>query len=95
MTAETLRANVLRRIDEARERHIQALRRCKYQPAVIHKEGAVVPPSSVEQIALYANQTNASIEMLDGISLIINEEFRKLTQPETPQEKKPKPKELY
>lgn len=81
MTAAILRDAVMRRLDEARQRHLLALRMCKYQPAAGTDKG-IVPAVTVEQIALFANQTNASIEMLDGIADILNHEFRKLTEPE-------------
>lgn len=97
MSAENLRAAVNKRIAVAREQHIKALRRCKYHPAVVHKEGAVIPPMTCENIALFAAQTNASIEMLDGIRALIDEEFEKIMRPEQktdPKEKKVV-KEIY
>lgn len=97
MSAENLRAAVHKRIDEAREQHIKALRRCKYHPAVLHKEGAVIPAADCNAIALFAVQTNASIEMLDGLREILDSEFNKIMRPEQktdPKEKK-KPQEMY
>lgn len=82
MSAEVLRSNIIRQLAEAREKHIKALRLCKYQPAVGTDKG-IVPAVNTESIALYANQTNAWIEAIDMISELVEAEARKIMQPES------------
>lgn len=89
MSATLLRDAVIHRLKSAREQHIKSLRHCRYQPAVGIDKG-ILPATTAENIALFANQTNAWIEALDSISEIIDQEHKKLTQPEGPAVAKPK-----
>lgn len=81
MTAAIIRDAAVKRLSEVREKSISALRFCKYMPATGTDKG-MIQPQSCEEIALKANEANAWIEAMDGAIEILNQEFRKLTEPE-------------
>ena len=83
MSADLLARKVTARLREIREDKINALRRCKPRaPMVI--EGAAVPAATAEEIAFFAIDTNATIDAINMLMLVVEEEYKKLTNPEEP-----------
>lgn len=86
VTADLLRQRVLARLTELRADKVNSLRRCKPRSAMVMRDGAVIAASTPDEIAMFAVDTNASIDALDIAINAINEEFRKLTSPEQPED---------
>lgn len=86
MTTEILRSALVRRVGELREKSIRALRLCKFTPATSNDKGGVIQPTSVEEIALRANECNAWIEACDGFLAMVEAESKKILQPEQAQQ---------
>lgn len=104
MTADLLSQRVLSRLRERRNDSVMRLRLCKPRSPIVQGAGnggasvAVIPPASVEEIALFAVDVNATVDALDNAIAIIQEEFKKITSPEQPDEdadSKPKGKDFY
>jgi|TARA_R110000868_G_scaffold154926_1_gene381228 hypothetical protein len=83
MSADLLARKVTARLRELREDKINALRRCKPRaPMVV--EGATVPSATCEEIALFAVDTNATIDAINMLMSVVEEEYKKLINPEEP-----------
>lgn len=85
MSIDLLRQRVLARLTELRAEKVNNLRRCKPRSALVLDKGAVVESPSCEEIALFAVDTNATIDAIDLTIAAINEEFKKITSPEEPE----------
>lgn len=94
MSADVLCNRVLAALRESRVAAVAKLRNCKPRAPIQMPDGAVVPPATAEEIALYAVEVNATVDTLDRAISLIQDEFKKLTSPEQPDEPiKPKGKE--
>lgn len=96
MSADVLCNRVLAALKESRADAVGKLRNCKPRAPIQMPDGAVVPPSSAEEIALYAVEVNATVDTLDRAIALIQDEFKRLTTPELAREPEPtKGKENY
>jgi len=83
MSADLLARKVTARLREIREDKINALRRCKPRaPMVV--EGAAVPAATAEEIAFFAIDTNSTIDAINMVILMIEEEYKKITSSDQP-----------
>ena len=83
MSADLLARKVTGRLREIREEKINALRRCKPRAPMI-VEGAAVPAATAEEIAFFAIDTNATIDAINMLMSVVEEEYKKLINPEEP-----------
>lgn len=94
MSAELLARKAVAELRRVRDEKVGNLRKCKPRFATITKEGGVIGAATVEEIALYAVDTNATVDALNMAIDIIEVEFNKITRPEEPEdtadESKPK-----
>ncbi len=84
MSAELLARKVVAELRRIRDERVGNLRRCKPRAPTVTESGGVVPATTASEIAFYAIDTNATIDALNLSMTIIEEEFKKLTQPEEP-----------
>lgn len=84
MSAELLARKAVAELRRIRDEKVGSLRRCKPRPPTVTESGGVVPACGIEEIALYAVDTNATIDALNLSIEIIEQEFEKLTKPEEP-----------
>jgi len=77
-----------------RDDKINNLRRCKPRPPT-QIEGGVIPASTCEEIALYAVDTNSSIDALNLAVEIIEAEYKKLISTEEPELEKTPARRMY
>ena len=84
MSADLLSRNVIRSLSKIREAKILSLRRCKPRGATV-VEGTVIDPSSCEEIALFAVDTNAAIDAINLAIDTIEAEYKKIVSPEEPE----------
>lgn len=82
MTADILRSRTVARLTQLRADTVGNLRRCKPRAPLKIGDSAVIPATSAEEIALYAVETNATIDALDRAIEAIQDEFKKLVSPE-------------
>ena len=85
MSAELLARKVTAELKRMRDDKVSGLRKCKPRSPTVLPEGqGTIPAATSEEIALYAVDLNATIDALNNAISVIEEEFKKLTQPEEP-----------
>lgn len=83
MSADLLARKVTARLREIREDKINSLRRCKPRvPTIV--EGAAIPAATAEEIAFFAIDTNSTIDAINMVILMIEEEYKKITSSDQP-----------
>lgn len=85
MSAELLARKAVTELRKIRDEKIGSLRRCKPRAPTVTAEGSVIAATTSEEIAFYAIDTNATIDALNIAISVIEEQFKKLTQPEEPE----------
>lgn len=99
MSAELLARKAVAELRRIRDERVGNLRRCRPRAPTVTESGGVVPCAGIEEIALYAVETNATIEALNVAISTIEEEFEKLSKPEDPPEEpttdEPQARRLY
>ena len=83
MSADLLARNCVRVLREVREEKTKSLRRCKPRPPM-EVNGSIVPSATAEEIAFYAIDTNATIDAINMLMSVVEEEYKKLINPEEP-----------
>ena len=86
MSADDLRQRVAKRLAEIRDAKVKNLRRCKPRPPTVMQDGTQIAAAGVEEIALFAVDTNAWIEALDLALETMDDEFRKMNEPVRPKD---------
>lgn len=86
MSADELRTRVVKTLSDELGARVKNLRRCKPRPPTVMQDGTQVAAAGVEEIALYAVDTNAWIDALTMAINLIDEEFRKMNEPVKPKD---------
>ncbi len=89
MTAESIRQIAVQRLQEKIVEGQTKMRQLRYRPAnsVVATTGvAVMAANSAEEIGMLACELNAEIAALSAAIEIINETYRTITSPKTPEE---------
>ena len=81
MSADLLARNCVSTLRSLREERVKTLRRCKPRAPMVVEESSI-PAATCEEIALYAVDTNATVEALDLAINTIEEEYQKIIRPE-------------
>jgi hypothetical protein len=94
MSADLLARNCVRVLKAIREEKTKALRRCKPRPPT-EVNGTMIPAASCEEIALYAVDTNATVDAFNLAIDTIESEYKKIVSPEQPDDEPTKARDIY
>lgn len=94
MSADLLARNCVKTLRDLRDDKVKTLRRCKPRPPTM-MEGAVIPASGIEEIALFAVEVNATIDAFNIAIEAIEAEFKRMTSPEDPEVIVPPARSIY
>ncbi len=86
MSADELRRRVELKLVEVRDAKVKNLRRCKPRPPTVMQDGTQISAAGVEEIALFAVDTNAWIDALNLAMETIDDEYTKMTAPVVPKD---------
>ena len=83
MTPDLLRSRIVARLTEQRAETLGKLRRCKPRAPLVMDQGTIAA-TTAEEIALFAVDTNATVDALEQAIAIVQEEYKRLVSPEQP-----------
>ena len=92
MTAESIRQIAVQRLQEKIVEGQAKMRQLRYRPPSI-VGGATLPGNSAEEIGMVASELNAEIAALGSAVDIINEVYKMITSPTTPEAEESKGKQ--
>jgi hypothetical protein len=90
MTAESIRQIAVQRLQEMVGKGEEKLRQLRYRPPSI-LNGAPLPGNSPTEVGMVACEINAEVNALERAIDIVNETYKMITNPTTPEaEEQPK-----
>lgn len=92
MTAESVRQVAVERLQEKIRAGKEKIHQARYRPPSIDR-GVMLPGCSAEEIGMVVSEVNAEIRALESAVEIINDAYRTITNPTTPEAEESKQSE--